>query len=164
MGITDPAQQRFIRLIRNPWRFRLFLIAKLPMAWLAGIRLRHLDSHSAEASVPFKYLTKNPFRSTYFACLAMAAELSSGVLAFMYLYRIKPSVSMLATGMEADFVKKATGRTTFRCESGEAIRQAIATAQETGQPQEVITTSTGIDSSGNTIAIFRVKWSFKARV
>jgi hypothetical protein len=161
---TGPAHQRFIKLIRNSWRFRLFLLAKLPMAWLAGCRIRHLDESTAMVSVPYKYLTKNPFRSTYFACLAMAAEMSTGLLAYMYLYRASPSVSMLATGMEAEFVKKATGHTTFRCEDGEAILQAIVAAQETGQPQEVVAVSTGTDSSGNTVAVFRVKWSFKARV
>ena len=52
-------------------------------------------------SVPYKWLTQNPFRSTYFASLAMAAEMSTGILALSNVYKRNPPFSMLVIKMEA---------------------------------------------------------------
>jgi hypothetical protein len=45
-----------------------------------------------------------------FACLAMAAEMSTGVLAMAHVYKRKPAISMLVVKMEAEYFKKATGK------------------------------------------------------
>jgi hypothetical protein len=54
-----------------------------------------------------KAIIETLFRFIYFAALAMAAELSTGVLALMYVNKQKTSVSMLVLGMETKFHKKA---------------------------------------------------------
>ncbi|MEJ7672361.1 MAG: hypothetical protein WKF59_06555 [Chitinophagaceae bacterium] len=41
--------------------------------------------------------------------LAMAAEMSTGILAMMHIYKRSHSISMLITNMEASYIKKATG-------------------------------------------------------
>ena len=71
-------------------------------------------------TVPYKWFSQNPFRSTYFACLAMAAEMSTGVIGDGCIC-IKENlpVSMLVVKVEAEYFKKATGRTNFVCEDGE---------------------------------------------
>ena len=76
---------------------------KLPAAYFCGIRVRYTDETKCAVTVPFKWLTKNPFRSTYFACLSMAAEMSTGVLAMGHVYKKDPEVSMLVTKIEANF-------------------------------------------------------------
>ena len=102
-ALTDtPQAAAFRRQVLSPIKLRLFMLQKLPMAWLAGLRLTQLTPEEATVTVRFKYLTKNPFRSIYFACLAMAAELASGILAMMHVQAGSP-VSMLVTKMEADF-------------------------------------------------------------
>ena len=153
----------FIRLVSNPLRFRFFLFIKLPAAFLAGVRLKFVSPDRAEATVRFQYWTKNPFRSTYFACLGMAAEMSTGILAMAHLYKRKPAISMLVTRIESDFYKKAVGITTFTCDEGHALRQAIDKTAATGEAVELVVTSIGRNEEGLEIARFQITWSFKRK-
>ena len=153
----------FIRLVNNPLRFRFFLFIKLPAAFLAGVRLKFVSPDRAEAAVRFQYWTKNPFRSTYFACLGMAAEMSTGILAMAHLYKRKPAISMLVTRIESDFYKKAVGITTFTCDQGHALRQAIDKTAATGEAVELVVTSIGRNEEGLEIARFQITWSFKRK-
>ncbi|MBS1661547.1 MAG: DUF4442 domain-containing protein [Bacteroidetes bacterium] len=151
----------FFKLTRNPLRFRLYLLTKLPSAFFSGLRITQADPNTCTVEIPFKYFTKNPFRSTYFACLSMAAEMSTGILAMSAIYKRTPKISMLVTGLEASFHKKAATRTSFRCEDGPKIHEAIQTAITTGQPQTIKARSIGTGPSGETIAEFFITWSFK---
>ena len=153
----------FIKLVSHPLRFRFFLFLKLPAAFLAGIRLKSISSEKAEATVRFQHWTKNPFRSTYFACLGMAAEMSTGILAMAHLYKRKPAISMLVTRIDSRFIKKATDITTFTCEQGEVLRHAIDQAALTGEPVELIVTTIGKNSEGVEVARFDITWSFKRK-
>jgi hypothetical protein len=153
----------FLRLLRNPVRFRLYLLTRLPSAYFAGLRIVEADEVGCSVAVPFKWFTRNPFHSTYFACLSMAAEMSTGILAMAAIYRRKPPVSMLVVGLEASFHKKATGRTTFVCLDGPAIREAVAGCIATGEARQVRARSVGTNSNGETVAEFFITWSFKAR-
>jgi hypothetical protein len=114
-------------------------------------------------TVPYKWLTQNPFRSTYFASLSMAAEMSTGTLAMAHLYRMDPPVSMLVVKVESEYFKKAVSRTTFTCEDGEALRKTIADCIATGEGKSFRATSTGTNPQGETVAVFHVTWSFKAK-
>jgi hypothetical protein len=155
----------FIRFVQHPLKFSLYLLWKLPSAWLAGVRVKQIKESSCVTVVPYRWLSQNPFRSTYFACLSMAAEMSSGMLAIMHARAAMPKqVSMLVTGMEASFVKKATGKTYFTCEDGTAIATAINKATETGEGVILTVDSTGKSHDGTVIAIFRITWSFKAKI
>jgi hypothetical protein len=151
------------KLIKHPVKFRLFLLSKLPAAYFAGVRVEHVNEQSCSVSVPYKWFTKNPFRSTYFACLAMAAEMSTGALSMAHLYKRKPAVSMLVTGLEAKYFKKATGQTIFTCEDGLIIRDAIEKAVSTGYGQSVTAKSVGKNKQGEMIAEFLITWSFKIK-
>jgi hypothetical protein len=153
----------FIRLLTSPLKFRLFLLAKLPSAFFSGVRVRYMDEKRCEASVPFKWFSQNPFKSTYFACLAMAGELTTGALGMAHIYKRKPSVSMLVVKMEAAYFKKATGRTTFACEDGEQFRQAIEDAITTGEPRTVEAKTIGRNKEGETVCEMMVTWSFKSK-
>ncbi|MCS6818636.1 MAG: DUF4442 domain-containing protein [Chitinophagales bacterium] len=153
----------FMRLVKNPLLFKIFLLQQLPMGFLAGLRVRSLTRERCEVTVPYKWLNKNPFRSTYFAVLAMAAEMSSGMLSMMGTHQSNPSVSVLVTGLEASFIKKATGLTTFTCNEGLIIRETIERAIITGEGQTCTVTSAGMSKDGQVEAIFKVTWSFKMR-
>jgi acyl-coenzyme A thioesterase PaaI-like protein len=154
----------FQKLVVHPLKFRLFLLSKLPAAYFSGVRIRSFDRDKAEVTVPFKWFTTNPFRSTYFACLSMAAEMSTGALAMAHLYKRHPPVSMLITATSAEFLKKATGKTTFLCEDGAMIKQAILECVSSGQAEEVVAKSTGRNQAGDIIAVFTFTWSFKIKV
>lgn len=163
-SIFQPAVRSFIRFAGDPFKFSLYLLWKLPIAWLSGVRLRQLEEEQCTTVVPFKWLSQNPFRSTYFACLAMAAEMSTGLLAMMYVRAAPKRVSMLVTGMNASFVKKATGKTLFTCHDGAAIQAAIARTAATGEPETVTVNSTGTSPDGTVIASFAITWSFKGKL
>jgi hypothetical protein len=115
----------FIKLMTHPVKFRLFLLSKLPSAYFTGVRVKEASETKCIVSVPYKWFSKNPFRSTYFASLAMAAEMSTGSLSMAHLYKRKPTVSMLLVKLEAEYFKKATGKSFFTCEDGDMIKEAI---------------------------------------
>lgn len=156
-------KDKFIQLIRHPVKFRIFLFSKLPSAFFSGVRVKAIDETKAVVTVPYKWFSQNPFKSTYFACLAMAAEMSTGLLAMMNTYKSNPPVSMLVTGLEATYLKKATGITTFTCEEGLAINQTIEEAIKTGEGKSIKIKSTGKNDSGELVAEFFITWSFKVK-
>lgn len=153
----------FFRLVNNAFKMRLFLLAKLPSAFFSGVRVVHADAASCRVTVPYTWFSKNPFRSTYFACLAMAAEMSTGLLAMAHLYQRKPAVSMLVTGLQAQYFKKATGLTSFACTDGAEIAAAIEKAVATGEAQTITARADGTNAAGEPIATFHITWSFKSK-
>lgn len=153
----------FIRLVQHPLKFRLFLFSKLPSAFFAGVRVRKIDLSKCVVTIPYKWFSQNPFRSTYFACLSMAAEMSTGALAMAHVYKRKPPVSMLVVKVESEYHKKATGITTFTCNAGDEIKHIIEEAIKTQQSKSIRAQSTGKNSAGEIVAEFWVTWSFKAK-
>lgn len=154
---------KFLDLIQNPFKFILFLLTRLPAAYFSGVKLKYADETQAMVTVPYKWFSKNPFRSTYFACLSMAAEMSTGILAMMYTYQKEPAISLLVTKVEGTFLKKATGLTTFSCDDGLTFKQAIQEAAASGKSTTVAARSTGKDKEGDIVAEFIITWSFKAK-
>lgn len=141
----------------------MFLFTKLPAAFFAGVRVQEADEHRCIVTVPYKWLSQNPFRSTYFACLSMAAEMSTGALAMAHLYKINPPVSMLVVKVQSEYFKKATGRTTFICEDGGLFDKAIEETIATGEARTVRAKSIGKNKEGEVVAEFYITWSFKAK-
>lgn len=156
-------QQSFFRKVNSPFAFKVFLLSKLPSAFFTGIRIRDADTDRCAVTIPYRWFTRNPFRSTYFACLSMAAEMSTGILAMAHIQGRKPSVSMLVVGVESNYFKKAIGRTLFVCNDGAAIRHAIEQAVVTGEAMTVRACSAGTNEAGEVVAEFFITWSFKIR-
>lgn len=153
----------FIAGMQQPLKFRLFLLSRLPAAFFSGVKVHQLSEDACTSSVPYRWFTRNPFRSTYFACLAMAAEMSSGALAMAHLYNKKPAVSMLVTSFESSYHKKAVSRTFFTCNAGQLFREAIEQTIISGEPQVVRAVATGRSASGELIAEAIITWSFLVR-
>jgi hypothetical protein len=141
----------------------MFLLSKLPAAYFAGVRVKEIDENRCRVTVPYKWFTQNPFRSTYFACLSMAAEMSTGALCMAHLYEIKPPVSMLVVKVESEYFKKATGRTSFICEDGLLIKDTIEQAIQSCEPKIVRAKSIGKNNDGAIVAEFYITWSFKTK-
>lgn len=161
--VQQPSSNKFISLIKNPLKFRLFLLQKLPAAYFSGLKIMFIDDNRCEVSVPYKWFSKNPFQSTYFACLSMAAEMTTGILAMANIYNQKPKVSMLVVAIEGKFYKKAIDRTVFTCKEGLAIRQAIEEAIQSGKMQTIKILSSGCNQQNELIADFWITWSFKVK-
>ena len=155
--------QTFFKQVQQKLSFAVFLWYKLPAAFWSGVRLQKADESGAVAVVPFKRFSQNPFGSTYFACLSMAAELSTGILVMAALHGRKPSFAMLVVKNEAEYYKKAVSPTYFTCTDYGLILQAIDKAKQTGEAQTIRLRSIGKDKDGNEIAQFWFTWSIKER-
>ena len=133
------------------------------MAFLAGLKLLTLQEDTAVVSVRFKWLNQNPFRSMYFAVLAMAAELSTGILTVAQTYQTNPPVSMLVVKCEGEFYKKAIGNIIFTCVDGLVIAKSIQETLTTKQGVSITTTTIGKNEQNEVVAKFIFTWSFKAK-
>ena len=153
----------FIQNLNTPWKLCLYFFRHLPSCWFWGVRVKECTPDKAVVAIPFSWRTQNPFRSTYFAALAGAAELSTGLMA-MIAIQDKGRISMLITGMEMKYLRKATGLTIFTCEEGPAIHAAVQRAIETGLGQEVRVHTTGSDADGDVVCEAWFTWSFKRKV
>ena len=156
-------QNKLLKIYNNRYAVKNISIAKLPMAFLTGLKIEQINESKSITSVKFGYLTKNPYRSTYFAVLSMAAELSTGLLANLYAMGIKPIIALIITKLNASFIKKAIGTTTFVCEDGQKFQEAVEILHTQSCPAEVKSKSTGMNESGEIVAEFEIYWSFKQR-
>ena len=154
---------KFIQQMTHPFKSRMFLFLKLPAAYFSGVRIKSISDERCEVTVPYKWFSQNPFRSTYFACLAMAGEMSTGILCLMQIFERKPSVSMLVVNLEANYIKKAVDLTTFTCEDGKAIELLVDETIATGESKSFKAKSVGRNEAGEIIAEFFITWSFKAK-
>tara|TARA_B100000902_G_C27246109_1_gene882688 strand:- start:321 stop:812 length:492 start_codon:yes stop_codon:yes gene_type:complete len=155
------SQQIKIVNIFTSWRFVFFLIWKLPMGFVAGLRVKDLDKKQCVVTVPYNYLNKNPFSSMYFAVQSMAAELSTGAL--MLLHKNDRNISVLVTNLESNYYKKGVTKIQFICSEGDNIANALKIAEETGEAQKCVMISKGYDMSGVCVSEFRITWSLKKR-
>jgi len=153
----------FKKFIGSRLKFTLFLFLKLPAAWVCGVRLLETDGTHAVVTVPYKWLSQNPFSSIYFACQAMAAEMSTGILAMGHSFQLTPKVSMLVTNVNGQFLKKANSKVFFTCKDGKEILQTIQEAVATGEAKTFVAKSSGVNQLGEIISEFEIEWSFKVK-
>ncbi len=151
------------RNFKNNFRFRFLLFKILPMGFLSGMRIKELNEDECVVTVPYKWINKNPFKSTFWAVLGMAAEMSSGALVVMYIHGQKPSISLLVSKCESEFVKKASDITTFHCLDGQIVKKAVTEAIQTGEAITFSTSMTGKNKAGEKVAQFKFTWALKKR-
>jgi hypothetical protein len=163
MPLFRDRAELFRTMWTNPLGVRAVLWTRLPLAAFAGLRVRKLDEGGAEVTLPAGWKTQNPFRSTYFAAQAMAAELSTGAPAGYLIEKSGANVSSLVTALSARFTKKATRLTTFRFSDGMAMRTAIDEAVRSGEGVAFKARSVGTQDDGVVVAEFEIEWSFKRR-
>ncbi len=154
---------KFQNLVNNSFLFRIYLLKSLPMAFIAGVRVKELSADKAITTIKFGWLTQNPFRSMYFACQAMAAEMSTGLLVMNAIYNSSPAVSMLIIQNNARFLKKAVGKITFTCADGNHIKEIITKVKQGGEGVTTDLIAVGKDESGDIVAEFTFTWSLKAK-
>ncbi len=136
---------------------------KLPAAAFAGVGCKRLDAAGCATTVPYGWRSQNPFKSTYFAAQAMAAELSTGALVLLATIDGGVPFSTLILDIQGTFGKKAVSTTTFTCSGGEAVFRAVAEARATGEARTVVLETIGIQEDGSEVSRFRFTWSVKAK-
>lgn len=155
-------QQKMVRQVTSN-KFKWYLFSQLPMGWIAGLRVRSLSAEKCVTSVPYKWLTKNPFRSMYFAVQSMAAELSTASTCLLAVTGQKPSIAFIIVDMKASFYKKATSRVYFTCENAAQAFDAVVKCKENGEAQTATFKTIGKMEDGTVVSEFEFTWSFKQR-
>jgi hypothetical protein len=159
----SPKAEKLKNQFLSPFAMKFFLLAKLPLAFMAKLRIVKLDDHVCAVTLPYGWRTQNPFQSIYFAAQAMAAELSTGTPALLAIENSGAKVSMLVVDMKAEFVKKGTSLTTFVCEDVQGFMEAVNRSVETGESVTFTAKSTGTMADGTVVSNFSFTWSFKAK-
>jgi hypothetical protein len=162
VAFPEPAEKQRQRLLR-PLPFRLWLWKTLPLAAVAGLKLRRLDEDGCEVALPGGWRTQNPFRSTYFAAQAMAAEMSTGAPATLLVRGQGASVAMLVTSVRATYIKKIVGPSVFAFAEVPAMREAVQRAIASGEGVTFVARSVGRTGEGTVASEFEITWSFKKR-
>lgn len=149
--------------VLSPLGFRLFLWKQLPLAAFAGLRLRSLDEGGCTVILPGGWRTQNPFRSTYFAAQAMAAEMSTGAPAMILVQGSEAKVSLLVTDVRARYTKKIAGESQFTFREIGDMADTVERAAKTGEAAAFVARSVGRNAAGDIASEFDVTWSFKRR-
>ncbi|OEK05990.1 thioesterase [Flavivirga aquatica] len=147
----------------TPRKLNIFIITKLPSAYLCGVRTKHLDEEKCKVGVKYRWINKNPFKSIFWAVQGMAAEFSTGALMIGKIQESGKRVSMLVTSSNAIFTKKATGKIMFTCHDGKAIDEALKRAIETEEGQTLWMKSVGVNEEGIVVSTFNFEWSLKIK-
>lgn len=156
-------QKKFQSIMTNALLFKGAMAVQLPFAGLSGMQISVLNEDECKVKVPYKFLNKNPFGSTYWAVLGMAAEMASGALLVMFCRGVEPSVSTFVTGCSAQFIKQAKGVTTFVCHDGQKIKSAVEGAIESKKAMTFSTEVNGYDKNGELLCAFTFDWGVKQR-
>jgi len=153
----------YLKKVNNSLLYRLFLMVKLPIAWISGLKVNEVTAERALVSITHRYLNKTPFKSMYFACQAMAAEMSTVLLALGYLDNHSVKISMLALDFNCSFNKKALGEIQFICDDGVLVKDAIQKAAVSNEAVVCVMASNAYDEKGDCVSSFNVTWTFKRK-
>jgi acyl-coenzyme A thioesterase PaaI-like protein len=149
----------------SPTAFVLFLWRALPAAAFMGIRLEKLDEQECVTRMRLGWRNRNPFRSIYFAAQTAAAEMASGLPAFLAVREGGGAVSMLVTGMESRFHRKATGTVHFVFGDVRAIREQVHQATKSSDPLIFTAEIRAFEVGKNMLlAEFAVQWRFRRKL
>ena len=147
----------------NKFQLHLFLFLKIPISWIAGVRLKEMNDEICITKVKFGWLNQNPFNSMFWAVQGMAAEFSTGFLCAEKIRKSGKKISMLVVHNQAEFTKKAVGRVTFSCLQGKELDAVLQKAIETGEGQTLTMFSEGKNQKGDVVSKFAFTWSFKVK-
>lgn len=141
----------------------LFLLTKLPSAFLAGVRVKSIDKNSVVVKVRHRWINQNPFRSLYWAVQGMASELATGILVMKEIQQYPAKVSMLVVHQKGDFLKKATGEILFSVEYTNEIKNALDESKATSEGKTIVIKVNGVDEDGDVVSSFEYHWSVKVK-
>ena len=149
------------QILMNPSKTIRFYLKSLPGAFFFGLKITELNAQKSSVFVPYRWSTKNPFNSIYFAALSAAAELSTGCAAMAV--SGGKNMSMLVTNMDGKFIKKAKSDVWFTCTDVVKIIDAVNTAISNPEGSTVSVETIGRMGDGVEVARFHFQWSFKKK-
>jgi hypothetical protein len=154
------SSKQFRNKVKSPY-FKLFLLKKLPLAFIAGVKVKEFTVEHCTTSLKFKWLNQNPFNSMYFAAMQMGAELSTGLLLYQYLNK-NQRFSMLLVSCSATYHKKATGVIQFTCKQGLEVESFVQDVMKSEEGEQIILRVTALSGKVE-VADFEFVWSCKKK-
>ncbi len=136
---------------------------KMPLGMFAGLHVTAIDRTSCTVAMPGGWRTRNPFGTTYWAAQGMAAEMATGLHGFVLCDAAPRKVAMILAGCEGQFTRKCIGRSIYRFEQGDRVREVIEETLRTGERVTCPTEVVGYDPAGEEISRWTFTWSFKAK-
>ncbi|MEM7207711.1 MAG: DUF4442 domain-containing protein [Pseudomonadota bacterium] len=118
---------------KNNLNVRLFGFFKVPLIFLAGVRVISVDADRCEIVVPFKRRNKNHLNSLYFGSLGIGADVAGGLIASYLIEKQNLRISLVFKDFTAQFLKRAEADTHFICEDGDRVQALIKAAHTTGE-------------------------------
>jgi len=119
------------------WKANLALKAfgfwKVPMIFWTRASLTELTDQRCVVTLPLKRRNRNHLGSMYFGALAVGADCAGGLLAFHWIRKIDPRVSLVFKDFRADFLRRPEGDVTFTSEDGARMRALVEKAVATGE-------------------------------
>ncbi|MFN8284489.1 MAG: DUF4442 domain-containing protein [Chitinophagales bacterium] len=161
--LNEAEQKKFVKIMTNSLLFKGAMVMQVPMAGLSGMKIPILNEEECHVTVPYKHLNKNPFGSTYWAVLGMAAEMACGAILVKLCRGVEPTVSTFVTGTTAKFIKQAKGVTTFICKDGLKIKAAVEEAITSKQSITLTSHVVGYDKDNVVLCEFTFDWGLKQR-
>ncbi len=156
-------QEKLRGRMLNPFTFKLFTFFKVPMVFWAGVKIETLNADKCVATVPFKFINKNPFKSMYFAVQAMAAELSTAVPAMLAIEKFDENFAFIVVDVKAEFFKKATDKVAFTCLDYKGFENQLNQAILSKEAVKYTAKTIGKMKDGTVVSEFEFTWSFKVR-
>lgn len=139
------------------------MLFKLPLAYLAGVRVHSIEKDAAIVSIRHRWLNQNPFQSLFWAAQGMAAEIATAVLVMKEIENFGKKVSMLVINQRGSFTKKATGTIQFECLDGTLVSKAMEASIKTGTPSTIEMNARGLNEEGKLVSSFCFEWSLKVK-
>lgn len=152
-----------IQKLKRPLYLKFFLLKYLPMAFMAGLKIRQFEDDTAVVGVPYNWITKNPFKSMYFAVQSMAAEFSTAILIVQKIESSEADIALFIVSLQADFLKRAQSDASFICEGGTLIEEVVQKVKDSDSAETLRLKSIGKDMNGEVISEFQITWSLKKR-
>ncbi|MCB0342697.1 MAG: YiiD C-terminal domain-containing protein [Pseudobdellovibrionaceae bacterium] len=119
--------------LQYTWILRGFGLAKIPMLAFLWPKIESIEGSKVTVRIPLTKRSKNHVGSMYFGALACGADLSVGALALFHMRSLKISLHFVFKDFTAEFLKRATEDVLFICNEGDAIRDLVLQANNSGE-------------------------------
>ena len=119
--------------IKATWFIRYFGLSKVPLIFYCRPSVIKLTEETTVIKIPFKRRNKNHFKSMYFGALAVGADVAGGILAMDLIRKSGRDISLIFKDFKAEFLKRPEGNTHFTCNDGQAVKNLIDVATNSGE-------------------------------
>lgn len=139
---------------------RSFGLAKVPLLFATSPKVTDITDASCSIEMPFRKIIKNHLGSVYFGALAIGADCCIGFLAVHKINKSKKKVNLVFKSFKANFLKRAEGHITFRCEEGALIQEMLDETLASGERVNKVISAFAL-VNGEVVAEFELELSLK---